>query len=247
MTQKSIKRSDPLLPGVVSLIGWGGDLFLMGWGGDLFIRSMFHLQLKEVIENVFFDFIPAAPPPYSLPSQSENRYWSKYNCYPPPNSTALVRPPFRKSGFYNEPKYTGKKINFDINGYLVVNKSEVEAKEEKELTEKTAYLKNYCRKSGLKCIYLNRTFDGSSEERGAFSRNATKTWVEEGDLPSVCRAAPLLYFHLSPFDHLYCSVSEVRHPSEVHHLHFITILRSFYCPVTAYMYTLPLKEAIPFI
>ena len=32
---------------------------------------------------------------------------------------------------------------------------------------------------------------GSSEERGAFSRNATKTWVEGGDLPSVCRAAPL--------------------------------------------------------
>ena len=29
---------------------------------------------------------------------------------------------------------------------------------------------------------------GSSEERGAFSRNATKTWVEVGDLPSVCRA-----------------------------------------------------------
>ena len=32
---------------------------------------------------------------------------------------------------------------------------------------------------------------GSSEERGAFIRNATKTWVEGGDLPSVCRAAPL--------------------------------------------------------
>ena len=32
---------------------------------------------------------------------------------------------------------------------------------------------------------------GSSEERGAFSRNATKTWVEGGDVPSVCRAVPL--------------------------------------------------------
>ena len=39
----------------------------------------------------------------------------------------------------------------------------------------------------------------------------------------------------------YCSASEVRH------LHFMTILKSFYCPVTAYMYTLPLNEAIPFI
>ena len=37
------------------------------------------------------------------------------------------------------------------------------------------------------------------------------------------------------------------HPSEVRHLHFMTIIKSFYCPVTAYMYTLPLKEAIPFI
>ena len=46
---------------------------------------------------------------------------------------------------------------------------------------------------------------------------------------------------------LYCSVSEVRHPSEVRQLHFMTILKSFYCPVTAYMYTLVLKEAIPFI
>ena len=32
---------------------------------------------------------------------------------------------------------------------------------------------------------------GSSEERGAFSRNATKTWVEGADLLSVCREAPL--------------------------------------------------------
>ena len=38
----------------------------------------------------------------------------------------------------------------------------------------------------------------------------------------------------------YCSASEVRHPSEVRHLHFMTILKSFYCPVMAYMYTLPL-------
>ena len=45
----------------------------------------------------------------------------------------------------------------------------------------------------------------------------------------------------------YCSASEVRHPSEVRHLHFMTILKSFYCPVTAFMYTLPLKEAIPVI
>ena len=36
---------------------------------------------------------------------------------------------------------------------------------------------------------------GSSEERGAFSRNATETWVEGGDLPLVCRAAPLLDDH----------------------------------------------------
>ena len=46
---------------------------------------------------------------------------------------------------------------------------------------------------------------------------------------------------------LYCSASEVCHPSEVRHLHFMTILKSFYCPVTAYMYTLPLEEDIPFI
>ena len=45
----------------------------------------------------------------------------------------------------------------------------------------------------------------------------------------------------------YCSASEVRHPSEVCHLHFMTILKGFYCPATAYMYTLPLKEVIPFI
>ena len=45
----------------------------------------------------------------------------------------------------------------------------------------------------------------------------------------------------------YCSASEVRHPSEVRHLHFMTILKSFYCPVTTYMYTLLSKEAIPFI
>ena len=31
----------------------------------------------------------------------------------------------------------------------------------------------------------------SSEERGTFNRNATKTWVEGGDLPLFCRAAPL--------------------------------------------------------
>ena len=46
---------------------------------------------------------------------------------------------------------------------------------------------------------------------------------------------------------LYCSASEVRHPSEVCHLQFMTILKSFYCPVMTYMYTLLLKEAIPFI
>ena len=46
---------------------------------------------------------------------------------------------------------------------------------------------------------------------------------------------------------VYCSASEVRHPSEVRHRHFMTILKSFYCPVTAYMYTLPLEEAIQFI
>ena len=46
---------------------------------------------------------------------------------------------------------------------------------------------------------------GSSEERGAFSGNATKTWVEGGgggrDLPSVCRAAPLS--SLVPFMSVY--------------------------------------------
>ena len=41
--------------------------------------------------------------------------------------------------------------------------------------------------------------------------------------------------------------SEVRDPSEARHLHFMTILNRFYCPVMAYMYTLLLKEAIPFI
>ena len=39
----------------------------------------------------------------------------------------------------------------------------------------------------------------------------------------------------------YCSASAVRH------LRFMTILKSFYCPVMAYVYTLPLKEAIAFI
>ena len=32
------------------------------------------------------------------------------------------------------------------------------------------------------------------------------------------------------------SAIEIRDPSEVRHLHFMTILMSFYCPVTAYMY-----------
>ena len=45
----------------------------------------------------------------------------------------------------------------------------------------------------------------------------------------------------------YCLASEVRHPSEVRHLHFMAILDNFYCPVMAYLYTLPLKEAIPFL
>ena len=45
----------------------------------------------------------------------------------------------------------------------------------------------------------------------------------------------------------YCSASEVCHPSEVRHLRFMAILKSFYCPVMAYMYALLLKEAIPFI
>ena len=55
----------------------------------------------------------------------------------------------------------------------------------------------------------------------------------------------LLHYHYTY--KLYCSASEVRHPSEVRHLCFMTILKSFYCPVTAYMYILPLEEAIPFI
>ena len=46
---------------------------------------------------------------------------------------------------------------------------------------------------------------------------------------------------------MYCSASEVRHPSEVRHLHFMTILKNFYCPVMEYMNTLLLKEVIPFI
>ena len=41
---------------------------------------------------------------------------------------------------------------------------------------------------------------------------------------------------------MYCSVREVRHPSEVCPLHFMTILKSFYCPVMAHMYTLPWKK-----
>ena len=45
----------------------------------------------------------------------------------------------------------------------------------------------------------------------------------------------------------YCSASEFRHPSEVHHLHFMAILKSFSCELVAYMYTLLLKAAIPFI
>ena len=45
----------------------------------------------------------------------------------------------------------------------------------------------------------------------------------------------------------YCSASEVRHPSEFRHLHFMAISKNFYCPFMPYMYTLPLKEAIPFI
>ena len=46
---------------------------------------------------------------------------------------------------------------------------------------------------------------------------------------------------------LYCSASEFRHPSEVRHLHFVAILKSFSCKLSAYMYTLLLKAAIPFI
>ena len=56
-----------------------------------------------------------------------------------------------------------------------------------------------------------------------------------------------MYFVVFGCLFLYCSTSEVRHPNEVRHLHFMTILKSFYCPITAYMYTLTLKEAIPFI
>ena len=54
----------------------------------------------------------------------------------------------------------------------------------------------------------------------------------------------------SPYENNFnqsCSASEVRHPNEVRHLRFMTILKSFYCPFMAYMYTLPLKEDIPFI
>ena len=47
--------------------------------------------------------------------------------------------------------------------------------------------------------------------------------------------------------YVYCSASEFRHPSEVRHLHFMAILQSFYHELSAYMYTLLLKAAIPFI
>ena len=47
----------------------------------------------------------------------------------------------------------------------------------------------------------------------------------------------------------YCLASEVRHPSEVRHLRFMTILKSFYTVQLWHIctYTLPLKEDIPFI
>ena len=40
---------------------------------------------------------------------------------------------------------------------------------------------------------------------------------------------------------------EFPHPSEVCHLHFMAILKSFSCKLSTYMYTLLLKAAIPFI
>ena len=40
---------------------------------------------------------------------------------------------------------------------------------------------------------------------------------------------------------------EYRHPSEVRHLHFIAILKSFSFELSVYMYTLLLKSAISFI
>ena len=46
---------------------------------------------------------------------------------------------------------------------------------------------------------------------------------------------------------LYCSASEFRHPSEVRHTHFMAVLKSFCCELSAHMYTLLLKAAIPFI
>ena len=44
-----------------------------------------------------------------------------------------------------------------------------------------------------------------------------------------------------------CTTQPVKFVTPVPHLHFMTILKSFYCPVMAYMDTLLVKEAIPFI
>ena len=49
------------------------------------------------------------------------------------------------------------------------------------------------------------------------------------------------------FVNYYCSASEFHHPREVCHLHFMAILKSFYCELSAYMYTLLMKDAIPFL
>ena len=69
-----------------------------------------------------------------------------------------------------------------------------------------------------------------------------KTSLLHTAFPSIKRSMKLFSYpslSLAFFNNVtvgaYCSASEVRHPSEVRHLHFMTILKSFYCPVTAYM------------
>ena len=49
----------------------------------------------------------------------------------------------------------------------------------------------HCIPSEISRVIGDGTETQSSEERGAFSQNATKTWVEGGDLASVCQVAPL--------------------------------------------------------
>ena len=45
----------------------------------------------------------------------------------------------------------------------------------------------------------------------------------------------------------YCSASEFRHPSEVHHWYFMTVLKLLYCDLPANNYTLLSKATIPLL